>query len=212
MSRKPVLLRAVHLDAARFASKDAGRYQTTGALVKADGTVQATNGHYLVSVGPCALPADDFPERPERATEGLPEAGAIVPRETMAAVLKGMPKKRSIPVLATAHVGAMATGDVRLMTTDLETVGGATVKPLTGTFPDTERVTPDPEGMTAVGVNAAYLAEIMAFVARHNKSKHSPVVKILFDPKEPESKPMRIDFKATDGEQVTFVLMPMRLK
>lgn len=212
VKRGPVLLRPVHLDAARFASKDAGRYQIAALHVRPDGSTEATNGHYAVRVGPSRMDAREYPERPETGMGAIPDGGALVPRETAAAVLKGLPKKAAIPVLRAAHVGITETGDVRFTTTYLETIGGATVKGLAGTFPDIDRVIPDPDNMVAVSVNAAYLSEIADFAVRHNASRYQPEIVIRFDKEQPDAKPLRFDFKAADGERVTMILMPMRPK
>jgi hypothetical protein len=85
-TQKGVMLDRAALGAVAFVG-DAASYrpQMAGLHVKADGTVQATNGHYLAVIPPCQMPPEDFPEVAGMAANPIPDAGITIPADAVKA-------------------------------------------------------------------------------------------------------------------------------
>lgn len=211
MSSKPIMLERVHLDAVTFASKEAHRYQITGLHVLPDGTTEATNGHYLCRVGPSPLDSAEFPPVDGAGDKPLPEVGVVLPTDAVKGVLKWLPKRASIPILAAAHVGMNGSEAVKVATTDLESSPVASIKPVAGTFPNADNVIPEvtEESHITIGLDPAYLATIADFATKHGGRRAT--IAVSFDKEQPADKPVTITFTTDGGIPVTIVLMPKRL-
>lgn len=208
--RPGIILDRAALGAVAF-SGAYGRPNTDGIHVKADGTVRATNGHYLAQIPPCAMPAEDFPEVAGMATNPVPDAGITIPADAVKATLKSLPKG-GIPILTAAHFGMNCQGAV-LTTTDLETAIPRAVKPLPGAFPDVERIISTAESMPVkVGLSPQYLKDIATYAL----AQGAKTVELSLKPEDEGGAvehPVRFEFTIrAGGQKALIVLMPMRIK
>ena len=81
-----VILDRASLLASEFTSDELSR-SMYAVHVTADGTAEATNGHYLIRVPPCAMPAEDFPAVVGMGT-GFNGTGLLLPADACKAALK----------------------------------------------------------------------------------------------------------------------------
>ena len=112
--------------------------------VRADGTVEATNGAILLQVKNASWPAEEYPK-----IDGL-EVGAPGPAlltvESVNQAIKFVPKKTVIPILQCVAV-VPKNGHVTLAVHDMENVQRIELNRVEGDFPNTDRVvdaTPKP--------------------------------------------------------------------
>ena len=197
-----VLLGREHLLAAEFASREDGRGQITNVHVRTDGTVEATNGHFAIQVPPATIPSEDFPV--VAGMGGSFEGSLQIPAETCKAVLKVLPKRPTLPILATAHVGAK-DGKAVITTTDLEVGIPRCVVQTDSKFPDIDRVVPKSDEGIKVCMNAAYLKAIADYAIKVG------AVGITLSVKNGKDV-LRFDVKLNDGQRVAVIaLMPMRI-
>lgn len=202
-----IILERHHLAAAAFCGVE-GRYNIAGVNVCPDGSVQATNGHYLITVPPSQYPAADFPEVDGKGA-GLTHE-AIVPADAFKAAEKALPKKSHLPILACAHLGNTGPS-VKITTTDLETHTVRAVTPIQAKFPDISQVIPQvTDASLHIVLNVAYLKEIIAYAAKVGSDKAIELV--IPDPSQAAEKPVMFSVGLREFQKATIVLMPMRIK
>lgn len=195
------------------ASKDESRANLCGVRFKKDGTVEATDGHILCRIKAEAPPVEEFPvvvgaELDGEVEDFTLELGAVE------RIVKAIPKRTRMPVLAHAAVNVSATngnGSAEFITTDLETAQTIKGRKLDDHWPNTDSVIPAEDGEGAsFCVNLSLLVRIEKAVRefRGNAQTGAPVrVKLGRD----AFSPIRITAKNPGVGELTAVVMPMRM-
>jgi hypothetical protein len=194
------------------ASKEASRPQLNGVHVSLDGTCEATNGHCLVRVHNVTASAEDFPVPSKGWTPPeVPAEGFIVPTEDAKACAALPPKKQRLPFLAENVLLESLNGRARFVATDLDRWPAVDVRPVEGTWPNTDAVIPKAdEARFSIAVNPYVLARTLTTLADAlgMKGERYPAVVIRFY--TPLSA-LRLDATAgSNGGQGTALVMPIR--
>lgn len=198
-----MLLNRSTLKLASLTSKEASRYTLQGIYIE-DKQATVTDGHILVTVthSNTAHTEDHFP-----ATDGLEhakvtgDAAVLVHRDAALAALKLLPKRSSIPVLQHA---AMST-DGKLFVNTLDSVQSFKHE-LIGQFPNYRAVLPKDEPIAEVCFNAKLLKQLVDYFVSVDDER-AVAVRLTVYGKE---KPMRIDGRTTDEQDVIAFAMPIK--
>src|SRR6266516_4633378 len=116
---KAVLLNKRSLELAKLAPKGESRFTLNAIQVTGEETV-VTNGHYLVRVEHAKAKIETFP-KVAGDVETVESKSFLIGRDAALELSKAIPKASIIPILSFAKVGLDAEGQVRAITTDLET-------------------------------------------------------------------------------------------
>lgn len=205
---KRVMLNQHSLETAKLAPREESRYTLKAICVTEQATV-VTNGHYLVHVTHPKQDLACYPSVPGAASDAeLADVKQIlVGRDSALELLKAMPKKEKIPILNNAVIGQAEDGSIKAVTTDLDMHRPATFRKVDGQYPNWQAViTSHSEPMVRVGLNAAYVAELLKQAASYNERSNFVEISIWnsqqavrFDAYDPET-----------NQNWTAMLMPMR--
>ena len=195
------------------ASKDSTRENLCGVRFKKDGTVEATDGHILCRIKAETPPVGEFPTVGDAKLEGevqdfTLELGAVE------RIVKALPKRPRMPVLAHAAVNVPATngnGSAEFITTDLETAQTIKGRKLEDNWPNTDMVIPADDGEGAsFCVNLSLLVRIEKSVREFmGGSRIGAPVRIKLG--RDGYAPIKITAKNPDVGELTAVVMPMRM-
>jgi hypothetical protein len=199
-----MLLNKVSLNLALLASQEESRYALQAIAVEPE-VCCVTNGHYLVTVAhQTAVPVEQFPQ-----TDGLESATVkgtvLIARDAAISAAKAIPNKTTLPVLKTAALGT----DGKLYVNQLDSVQSFKGE-ASGTFPNWRMVMPNGKPVTEICISADYLETLAKFIRANSgnvKGRATAVRLTVY----PDGKPMRLDARTSDGQDIMAVLMPMRL-
>jgi len=201
-----MLLSKAELNLGNLAPKEESRYTLQSIAVEKDCTV-TTNGHYLVTVTHGALADVDYP-----VTNGLEHVTVngkpkLIHRDAAIAALKALPRKTTIPILGNAALGA----DGKLYVNDLENVQ-AFGKEVTGQFPNWQAVMPKPDDkpIVKIGLASGYLRLLADYIDKYGVDGPAggPTITMTVYAAD---KAIKMEAKTPDGQNITAVLMPVRL-
>lgn len=213
-----------NLSIANLADKgDRSRFTLSAIHVTPEYT-EVTDGHVLMRVANPDLTSDSFPVAPGlNAAEG----NAILSRENALDLIKALPSKNRIPILATAALCSNGTVDADgkptryMVVTDLENVVKKAVE-TKGNFPDTDRVIPKVDSMEfAIGFDARLLGALCdQFIRMGNKKQIIPMQFHFQAPSEKKDykgtvsgyhcQAALITGKTEEYQDVTAVIMPIK--
>lgn len=208
------MLNKWNLKVAEFASQEESRYNLKAILVTDKETV-GTNGHYLVWVGtPAEHKAESFPVIDHAPKIQDSYSSFLLGVDDAKKVLAALPKKPTIPILATAGV-AVKDGQPILEVTDLGCPQVFRPRPPDGKFPNWEVVIPNKKPVFRIAVNAAYLAKVAKMCAEFGNDSRPSVVMSFYG----DAEAIRFDVEGRDdrycgGERqqgMTAMLMPLYL-
>jgi hypothetical protein len=203
-----MLLNRTTLSLAKLASLEESRY-TLGAIAIERSLAAVTNGHYLVTVTHAGTSGEDasYPETPGLAPRDVAENETVlVHRDAALGALKVIPKKSTLPILQNAALGA----DGKLYVNQLDSVQSFK-SDVGGKFPNWRMVMPSGAVKFETGVDARYLKRLAEyFIENAGVGAKAPVpVRMTFY--RDAATAMRFDAATADGQQITAVLMPVRL-
>ena len=199
-----MLVNKVNLEIERFASKDSTR-PLQGVQVTGEYT-EATDGKKLVRVSLPCHEAADFPH-----IEGVDPAAAasgILPKDVAKATAKRLPKRNAIPIIQNAAVSTDDKGAFQVATTDLSAPSVTSSRPIDGTWPNTDQILKQPEPSLVIGFNGVLLAEVLKWMGT-NASGLNNMVKLSFTTAD---SPVKLSAVTKDGQEITGLVMPLRLK
>lgn len=204
-------LNRANLEIAALASTDASRLGLCSVRVEA-GRTMATDGHALGIVATPALDPKDYP-----AVGGLTETDAgfqpcSIPVDTAKALLRAIPKRSHVPVLACAKVDVAASnanGVFRAVTTDLETTTPVEGRKIEASYPDVDQVVPSGKPAHTTAFDASLLGKVLTTAVKMGLRGRTPTVTLAFYGKDGEG-PVKITAETEAGQAVTFVVMPVR--
>jgi DNA polymerase III sliding clamp (beta) subunit (PCNA family) len=187
------MLNKYNLSIAKLASKEISRYALGGILVTHNHTV-VTDGHLMVVV---SCPASEQTHPP-----------FIMAAQDAAKIAAALPKNGDNPARRNAAVGAAAENGLVPVLTYGEEQQFYNVRPLSGSFPDFERVIPKASGNKfKITLDAKLLKDLMAQFETFCKGEKNLAVEFYF---RTDSDAVRMDAQGGDGQHMTAVLMPMR--
>ena len=178
---EPVATSTVGIDAAagavsEFAAVEASRWSLEGihyrpGLHDLPGFVEATDGRMILRVPVVKVP--DFPNGPTLQ----PEPGdSVIPRSTLDAAVKSIPKGRALKNLPYAVQDTLScallsrnNGTVSLTTSDLETVDVKTAKVPEKGYPDTDLCFPSAEPTFTATLSASRLEALACYACRYGR-------------------------------------------
>ena len=132
----------------------------------------------------------------------------ILPAKDCNEILKAIPKRTNIPIIKNAFVLEQTDDCVKIGVTDLETPRIFNCKPLSGNFPDYERVIPKvAEAPFRIGMNAALLRDVLDTMAKCGDERCPGVVFHFKD----NTSAVTITGKDPSGQPHTAVCMPLRV-
>jgi DNA polymerase III sliding clamp (beta) subunit (PCNA family) len=188
----------------RFFSTDETRPIFTGVHVT-DTYIEATDSYRLARIDLDGAAPEDFPRIND--ADPLPVsaiAGTVLAGKAFIAALKAIPKRRTIPILHHAAIVGTTDGTVTLATTDLDTASSVAIRTIDETYPDTARLMPRDDDMTAqIALNPSFLKDLAA--AFETFADYSePVTLTLYGSR----KPLKATMRDGDGRTMTALLMP----
>lgn len=182
-----------------FVSNDVGRKTLNNVAVTATETI-ATNGHYLVRVSKPVQGGEPV----EGEAQELAGASFLLDGKAAVKIGKAMGKGGDAKV--------MPNGTGESFNIVLRDGTQFHAPKVDGQFPDVDVVMPAKDKAPAVkfGVSPSYLAKIAkAFAAFQAENKHAAVITVsVFD----EQSPILFEAVNGDGQTMTALLMPKRLK
>lgn len=188
--------------AAACVSDDPCRPALQGVHVQ-DGKLQATDGHIALTLTETPMRPEDFP-----AVSGFSHdiPPCIIRPKDLTDALKGIPKRTLIPVLQRLAIGRNGNPNAfELVTTDLDTVNRATVRPIEGPYPNLEQVTPKTAPVFVTGLTVAVVLKLFKAL----QAAGVEFVRLeLHDP----MKAMTLHGTGADMLQADAILMPCRIK
>lgn len=204
-----MLLSKATLGLAKLASKEASRYTLGGICIEAKQAI-VTDGHTLVVLSHGTEQHKDagFPETPglehKVLSDGPMTEQVMVSRDAALAALKALPKKTTIPVLANAALGV----DGKLYVNSLDSVRSFTHK-LEGKFPNWRAVMPaaSKQVVGQVAMDARKLKALAEYII-DNCDERTPTMRITL---YGESDAVRFDARTEAGQDVTALIMPIRM-
>ena len=205
MSEKPLLLNRACLDLGKFVGSD--EQPAAGVHVTPTHT-EATNGHMLLRVPMSEIDPAEWPETAGPSEGGATPTSILIPTESAAAMLKAIPPRPYLPILAHAAVWVVE-GGVEAHTTDTETQGVVRAKPVGGKFPDADKVIPLATKDRAVTLNAAYLKALCEWAIKYGEKCPQPTVTLQLG-EDGAADCVRIEIQMPDGREAIGVIMPIR--
>ena len=196
-----MLLTRTELALAKFASKDASRLTLQSIAVEKDLTA-VTDGNLLLTVAHSKEHKDeDYPPTPGLEMAQVNGEPLLVDATAALAALKALPRKTTIPILAFAALGT----DRKLVVNTLESIG-AWQSTHTGQFPNWRVCMPTGEPKVEIYLDASLLASLAEFIAQHGDDRMPGVRLTIYD----ADRPVRMDARTAEGEDITAILMPIR--
>ena len=166
------LISKTELALAKMVDVDSPGFGLDCLNVLADRTEMSTL-HFAVRVYEKAMPqVEDFPvpqDGPLNLT--MPEGGLLVHKDDALEALKSIPAPkdtRHLPILAHAVVGMNGAGP-KVASTDLSRWSVTNCKKQEAIFPSLDRVWPKGDVTAEITFDAAKLAEILTFMAKHGQ-------------------------------------------
>jgi hypothetical protein len=230
------MLTRANLNIAALVSKEESRFTLNGILVTPDCTVE-TDGHQLVKVTtPDKFDTKSLPDIPGLKHANRSFAPFILRAADALAIAKTIPKKSTIPVLTHAFIGKPVTSKpvqvegetapdlspkttVPVGTTDLDSPKVVQVTPLSGNFPDYNRVMPKREDTDfCVTFDCNLLVPVLQQIIDLHKGAGDRSAHADFRFQRPEKssfsglwdmKAVRID-SHIENQELTAVVMPCR--
>jgi len=203
-----MLLNRTTLSLAKLASAEESRY-TLCAIAIERSLAAVTNGHYLVTVTHASTVGENasYPETPGLEPRDVAENETVlVHRDAALAALKAIPKKSMIPILGNAALGA----DGKLYVNSLDSVQSFK-SDVSGRFPNWRMVMPSGAVKFETGVDARYLKRLAEYFIENAGVRAEAPVPIRMTFYKDEGTAMRFDGATADGQQITAVLMPLRV-
>jgi len=210
-----MLLNKQLLSVRHAASTDtAARPGLCGVRVEPDkNRIIATNGHMaLIATAVQGGPqSDDFPVNPSLSGKPLDHA-VTLPNKAVDALVKALPKKVNMPVLAHALITNGEPDRVQAHVTDLDTWNAQTIRVEEAGWPDyvEQAIPPEGKGFYSVQVDLGLLVDLYHAVSEAGGRTHLGSHPVTLTFSEDPNKAIRIDAKG-DGVTITGALMPMRL-
>lgn len=152
-------------DVTAFCDSESTRYALSGIRFDPEkSTVEATNGHVLISIPMLNGEDGEFPHTPGQGAE--PTEAMTIPAKSVKDAIKAAPKRSPKPIITSVLV--TQSGDHAVLSvTDLETRNDQEVMQVDGRWPGTECCWPTDEVITTVSLDAKYLALIATHACRH---------------------------------------------
>lgn len=202
MDTKPVVLTREELSLAKHADPDyIGGIPMASLAVKED-CCEVTNGHYFIRLTAQRQSFEDFPVNP--ALEGVSGPNGqpiLLDGKAALAALKAAPKKAHIPILSQVAVG-QRNGKTVTASTDLACWNVAEVAQSDHSWPNMEKVTPEPAPDVKVGMGIRALKHVL------QAAEDAGIVALGFE-MHGAREPIRITGKTRDGSvKMLAVLMP----
>lgn len=130
-----------HLALTEFADKNGNRPVLTGVYVDPKaGVAVAADGWMLLQMPLGKMDPQDYPPTSGAGKVGMKEG--IIPASAVAAAVKGLPKRNTLPVLQNIRVTGDGNGKACLTTNDLEQARDSWVSLIEGTFPSYRQLMP----------------------------------------------------------------------
>lgn len=207
------MLNKHNLSIAALCDKTPSRFALSAIQVTSRETVE-TDGHQLIRVTvPPEMKAENFPVIPNMEPVTDEYKPFLLPAEAALAIAKYLPKKPAVPIISCAGVSAETDkGEFAVVgTTDLEFSRPFRARKPAGAFPDYTRVLPKIESagfriQFDANVLSPVLKQIVSFCDNKKSAAHC-----ILSFSDPDSS-VRIDAKNSEGQELTAVVMPLRMK
>lgn len=189
--------------AAGCVSDDACLLVLNGINVKGN-VLQATDGHVALTITDTApIAAEDFPAVSDFSHDVPP--AIILPKPLMDAA-KALPKRSILPVLQRIALGRNGNSNaLELVTTDLDVMNRAAVRPIEGPYPDLDKVTPKTDPVFVTGLTVDVVLKLFKAL------KAGGVEVVRLELHKPTSA-MTLHGTSSEGLQADAILMPAKVE
>ena len=199
-----------HFAVRHAASKDVTRYNLCGVHFRADGSVEATDGHMAARATSGTPPAEEFPDVGIESTSE-PLEPFVLPLSAATEIVKAIPRRQSMPVLEHAALdvaGANSGENARFVTTDLEVKRPVEFRKIDGEYPNVDQVMPQMKGKPAFVLDASLVERACKIAREFCGGAKLPPVKMQFYPgKKHDGVGIRVE--DPDRGELVIVVMPM---